>query len=138
MRGQALPSLVEVSEEAGAQHRSSSAAGAKSSSRRAVEPPLKFLPISVWSPSAQKATPSPPRRGDVGNDRFGAEGGEDSLFTNVELVAGVVSSILRDSDLKNVEALCVEEALALSLKGTISVCSSAFFYLSHRCVNVIC
>ena len=86
----------------------------------------------------QNATPSPPIRGDVGNDRFGAEGGEDSPFTNAELVARAVLSILRDFDLKKVEALCVEEALALSLQGTISVCPSAFFYPSRRCVNVIC
>ena len=32
---------------AGAQRHSSSAAGAKGSSRRAVEPPLKVLPISI-------------------------------------------------------------------------------------------
>ena len=43
--GQALPSLAEVFEEAGAQHRSFSAAGAKGSSRRAAETPLKVLPI---------------------------------------------------------------------------------------------
>ena len=77
-------------------------------------------------------------RGDVGNDRFEAEGGEDSLFTNAELAVGAVLSILQDSDLKKVEALCVEEALALSLQGTVSVCLSAFFYLSCHCVNVIC
>ena len=115
VRGQALPSLVEVSEEAGAQRHSSSASRAKGSSRRAVGPPLKVLPVSVWIPSAQNATPSPLMRGDAGDDRFGAEGGEDSLFTNAELTAGVVLSILRDSDLKKVETLCVEEALALSL-----------------------
>ena len=34
--------------------------------------------------------PSPPIRGDVGNDRFEAEGGKDSLFTNAELAAGAV------------------------------------------------
>ena len=61
--------------EAGAQHRSSSTAGAKGSSRWATEPPLKVLPISVWIPSAQNAKPSPPRRGDLGCDRFRAEGG---------------------------------------------------------------
>ena len=77
-------------------------------------------------------------RGDGGSDRFGVEGGEDSLLTNAELTVGAVSSILRDSDLKKVDALCVEEALALSLQGIISVCLSAFFYPSHRCVNVIC
>ena len=40
MRGQALPSLGEVSELAGAQRRSSSTAGAKGSSRKVAEPPL--------------------------------------------------------------------------------------------------
>ena len=99
---------------------------------------MKVLPISIWSPSTQNASPSPLIRGDVGNDRFEAEGGEDSLLTNAELVAGAVSFILRDSNLKKVEALCVEEAMALSLQGTVSVCQSAFFYLSRRCVNVIC
>ena len=64
--------------------------------------------------------------------------GKDSLFTNAKLAPGAVSSILRDSDLKKVEALCVEEALGLSLQGTVSVCPSAFFYPSRRCVNVIC
>ena len=57
-------------------------------------------------------------------------GGEDLLLTNAELTAGAVSSILRDYDLKKVEALCVEEALALSLKGTVSLYLSTFFYLS--------
>ena len=132
-----MPSLAKVSEEVSAQRRSSSAAGAKGSSRRDAEPPLKVLPISIWSPLAQNAAPSPPRRGDVGNAHFGDEGGEDSLFTNAELATGPVSSIVRESDLKKVEALCVEEALALSLQGTVSVCPSAFFYPSLHCVNVI-
>ena len=132
-----MPSLAEVFEEVGAQCHSSSASGANGSSRRAIGPPLKVLPISVWSPSAQNAMPSSLMRGDAGDNRFGAERGEDLLFTNAELAAGAVSSILRDSDLKKVEALCVEEALALSLQGTISVCPSTFFYLSRCCVNVI-
>ena len=103
--------------------------------RKAAELPLKVLPISVWSLSVQNASPSPPTLGD---DRFEVEGGEDLLLTNAELAAGVVSSILRDSDLKKVETLHVEEALALSLQGTVSICLSAFFYSSFRCVNVIC
>ena len=57
---------------AGAQRHSSSATGAKGSSRRVVEPPLKVLPISIWSPSAQNTSASPLIRGDVGNDRFEA------------------------------------------------------------------
>ena len=63
----------------------------------------------------------------MGDDHFGAEGSEDSLLANVDLVVGVVSSILRDSDLKKVEALRVEEALALSLQGTVSVCRAPSF-----------
>ena len=51
----------------------------------------------------------------MGDDRFKAEGGEDLLLAKAELTVGAVLSILRDSDLKKVEALCVEEALALSL-----------------------
>ena len=54
-------------------------------------------------------------------------GGEDSLLSNAELATGAVSCILRDSDLKKVETLGIEEALALSLKGTVSIFSSAFF-----------
>ena len=127
-----------MSEVAGKQRLSSSAAGVKGSSRKVVELPLKFLPISVWSPSAKNASPSPPTRGDAGDDRFEAERGEDSLLTNVELAAEAVLSILQDSDLKKVETLHVEEALALSLQGTISVCMSAFFYSSCRCVDVVC
>ena len=51
----------------------------------------------------------------MGDDRFKAEGGEDSLLANAELVARAVSSILRDFDLKKMGALCVEDALVLSL-----------------------
>ena len=40
---------------------------------------------------------------DVGRGRFGAMGDEDSLLSHVELAAGAVSSILRDSNLKKVE-----------------------------------
>ena len=137
VRGQALSSSTKVSKVAGAQRRSSSAARVKGSLRKVVEPSLKVLSISIWGPSAQNASPPPPTRGDVGDDRFEAEGGEDSLLTNAELAAGAVSSILRDSGLKKVEALCVEEALAMSLQGTVSICLSAFFYWSCCCVNVI-
>ena len=74
----------------------------------------------------------------MGGDRFEVEGGEDLLLANAELATRVVSSILRDSDLKKVEALCVKEALALSLQGIVSVCLGAFLYLSCCCVDVIC
>ena len=52
---------------------------------------------------------------DLGRKRPEADGDEDTLLSNAELAAGVISSILRDSDLKRSGALLVEEALALSL-----------------------
>ena len=48
-------------------------------------------------------------------DRFEAIGDEDSLLSYVELAVRGVSSILRDSDLRRMSALPVEEALALML-----------------------
>ena len=69
----------------------------------------------------------------VRRDRVGAERDKDSLLSNAELVAGAVSSILRDSDLKKMDAVPVEEALTLSLQGVISVSPSTFVCPSHRC-----
>ena len=63
----------------------------------------------------QGAELPPPMPEDMGRGRFGVEGDEDSLLSNAKLIARVVSSILCDSDLKNLDALFVEEALALSL-----------------------
>ena len=63
-------------------------------------------------------------RGD--RDRFEAIGSEDSLLSHAELAVGAVSSIIRDSDLKKVDALSFEEALALLLQGTDSIRPSAF------------
>ena len=51
------------------------------------------------------------------------DGDGDSLLLNVELAAGAVSSILKDSNLKRSSGLPVEEALALSLHGVASVSS---------------
>ena len=48
------------------------------------------------------------------------------MLSHAELAAGVVYSILCDSDLKKEDALSVEEALELLLQGTASVRPSAF------------
>ena len=103
--------------------------GAGDSSGRAAEPPLEVLPISVWSLMSQGIEPHLSMSDDVGRGRFGAVGDEDSLLSHVELAAGVVSSILCDSDLKKVDALSVEEALALLLQGTASERPSALVHL---------
>ena len=70
-------------------------------------------------------------------DRFDAIGSEDSLLSHEELTARVVSSILHDSDLRKVDALFVEEALALLLQGTASVCPSAFVDLFLYCFSSV-
>ena len=80
--------------------RSSSVAKAKDSLGKAAEPPLEVMPITVWSPPAQSAEPSPSKAEELGRKRFKADGEGDSLLSNFELAAGAVSSILRDSDLK--------------------------------------
>ena len=113
------------------------AVGAGESSGGANESPLEVLPISVLSPTS-RGTASPPTVPDevIGNhDRFEAAGDEDSLLSHVELIAGAVSSILRDSDLRRVGALPVEEALAFLLQGTASIRPSAFVDLFLYCFS---
>ena len=46
---------------------------------------------------------------------------KDSLLSNAELAAGVVSSILKDFDIGRSKELPVDEALALSFQGFASV-----------------
>ena len=75
---------------------------------------------------SQGVEPPPPMPDDVGRGRFSAAGNADSLLSHVELAAGVVSSIIHDSYLKKVDTLFIEEALALFLQGTASVCPNAF------------
>ena len=104
-RGQAPPSMVEVSK----------VMGPKNPLGRRTEPPLEVLPISVRSPSAQKTKLPPTTPEAEGRDCFRTKGDEDSLLTNSELAAGAILSILWDSNLKRVDAMSVEEALALSL-----------------------
>ena len=106
----------------------SSAIGAGDSSGGANEPPLEVLPISVWSPMSWGTTPPPTVPDEVtrNHNRSEVAGDEDSLLSHAKLVVGAVSSILRDSDLRRVGALPVEEALALLLQGTASVRPSAF------------
>ena len=113
----------------GASSSPSSAAGATDSSLGGGggdEPPLEVLHIYVWSLTSWGAAPSPTMTNEVRRDHFGAVGSEDSLLSHAELAARVVSSILRDSDLKKVDALSVEEALALLLQGIALVRPNTF------------
>ena len=102
--------LSEVSRTPSSQPRFGSAAKARDSSGRAVEPPLEVMPITVWSPPAQSAAPPSSRAKELRRKSPEADGDGDPLLSNAELAAGAVSSILRESDLKRSGALPVEEA----------------------------
>ena len=123
MPGQVFSPLAEVPKALSSQPRSGSAAKAKGSLRRVVEQQLEVMPIIVWNPPAQNV--KPPSLRAEGLNMKGSEtfGDGDSFLLNVELAAGTVSSILKDSDLKRSGTLPVEEALALSLQGVSSVSS---------------
>ena len=89
----------------------------------AVEQPLAVMPITVWNPPSESARP-PPRRVEElkrKNPKSKVGEDEDSLLFNVELAAGVISSVLKDSDLGRSKALPVDEVLALSFQGVASV-----------------
>ena len=83
------------------------------------------MPITIWNPLA-KGVRSPPRRAEElkkkePESKSGGDG--DSLLLDAELVAGAISSILKDSDLKRSKALPADEALTLSLQGVAFVSS---------------
>ena len=105
---------------------------AKDPTGRVSEPPLEVMPFSVWSPPAQSTELPPPMSEDVRRGPFRAEGDKDSLLANAKLAVGAVSSILQNSNLRKADALPVEEALALSLQGIVSLSPFAFTCPYHR------
>ena len=113
--GQVSSPPAEVPKALSSQSRSSSAVKAKGSSGRAVEQPLKVMPITVWNPPVQSVKLPSSRAEELKRKGSETDGDGDSLLLNAELAAGAVLSILKDSDLKRLGALLVEEALALSL-----------------------
>ena len=118
-----LSPSAEIPKALSSQPRSGSAAKAKDSSGRTAERPLEVMPITVWNPPAQSVKPTSSRVEELKRKGSETEGDGDSLLLNIELAAGTVSSILKDSDLKRSGVLPVEEALALSLQGVTSVSS---------------
>ena len=96
---------------------------AKSLLGAAIEQPLTVMPITVWNPPSENAK-SPPRRAAElkrKKSKPKVDKNKDSLFSNAELAAGAVSSILKDSDLGRSKGLPVDEALTLSLQEVASV-----------------
>ena len=102
---------------------SKSAAGERNLLGGSAEQALAVVPITVWNPPTESVR-SPPRQAEelkkkAPKQKISEDG--DSLLLNAELAAGVVSPILKDSDLRRSKALPVDEALALSLQGVASV-----------------
>ena len=95
----------------------------KGPSSGAVEQPLAVMPITVLNPPTKGVRPPSPRAEELKRKDSETGGDGDSLLLNVELAAGAVSSILKDSDLKRSSVLPVDEALAISLQGVASVSS---------------
>ena len=96
---------------------------AKSLFGAAFDQPLAVMPITVWNPPSENAK-SPPRREAELKRKITeprVDENKDSFLSNVELAAGAISSILKDSDLRRSKGLLVDEALALSLQGVASV-----------------
>ena len=118
-----LSPSFEIPKALSSQPRSDSAAKAKDSSRRTVEQPLEVMPITVWNPPSQSVKPPSSRAEELKRKGTETEGDGDSLLLNFELAMGAVLSILKDSDLKRLGVLPVEEALALSLQGVASISS---------------
>ena len=122
---QALSPPAEAPKVLSSQPRSRSVAKAKGSSGGAVEKLLAVMPITIWNPPTKSVRPPSPRAEELrrkdSDSEIGGDG--DSLLLNAKLAAGAVSSILKDSDLKRLSVLPVDEALALSLEGVASVSS---------------
>ena len=83
--------------------------------------PLAIMPITVWNPHAKSVRPPSSKAEELKRKDIETGGDGDSLLLDAELAAGVVSSLLKDFDLKRSSMLPVDEALTLSLQGVASV-----------------
>ena len=88
-----------------------------------VAQPLTVFPITVWNPPVDKAKSPPRRTTELKRMKLKpkADAIRDSLLSSAELAAGAVSSILKESDIRESKELLVDEALALSFQGIASV-----------------
>ena len=88
-----------------------------------IAQPLTVLPITVWNPPSDKAKSPPRRTTELKRKKLKpkADAIRDSLLSSAELAAGVVSSILKESDIRGSKEFPVDEALALSFQGIASV-----------------
>ena len=96
---------------------------AKGFSSANVASPLTALPITVWSPSFDNAKSPPRGMAEPMKKKSKQKAGaiRASLLSSAELAAGAVSFILLESDVRSSKELPVDEALALSFQGMVSV-----------------
>ena len=115
---QALSPPAEVPKVLSSQPCSGSAAKAKSPSSKAVEQSLAIMHITVWNPPAKSVRPLSSKVEEL--KRKDSETGRDgdSLLLDVELAAGAVSSILKDSNLKRSSALPLTRLWLYPSKGS--------------------
>ena len=136
VRGRPQHPAAEVSKITDPQFSSLRAAVARSPPWRIAEPPLDIVPNFIQSPLSQTSELPFEASEDEGRKHFGLEGDEGSLFASAELTAGAISSVLWDFDLKRVDAMPVEEVLALLLQGVATVSPVALICSFHRCSNL--
>ena len=98
-------------------------AGAGNPSGEDGDQPLAAVPITVWNAPSDSAKSPPGKLAEPTRmiTKPKTSENKDSLLSNVELAAGAVSSILKDSDIGRSKELPVDEALALSFQGFASV-----------------
>ena len=96
---------------------------AKGLSGADVVQPLTVLPITLWNLPSDKAKSPPRRTTELKRKKLKPKSDaiRDSLLSSAELAAGAVSSILKESDIGGSKELPVDEALALSFQGIVSV-----------------
>ena len=96
---------------------------AKGLSSENVAPSLTALPITVWSPSSDIAKSPPRGMAEPMKKKSKQKAGaiRASLLSSAELAAGAISSILLESDVGSSKELLVDEALALSFQGMVSI-----------------
>ena len=85
--------------------------------------PLAAMPLTIWKDPSENTKSSPAKSTEPTRRKTKTMTARstDSPFSNAELAAGAVSSILKDSDVAKSKVLPVDEVLASSFQGLVLV-----------------
>ena len=113
------PSLAEVPPVLGPLPSSDPIAEAGNPSGEDGVQPLAAVPIAVWNAPSESAKSPPEKSAEPTRRKTKPTTAEnkDSLLSNAKLAVGVVSSIIKDSDIVRSKELPVDEVLASSFQG---------------------